>query len=80
MAMTAGLDAALVRWSVVVRTWQELQGGGQPALGPFLAGWFLRQISNAERAPNAERFESSFRAGWKESEMHLAILLRQGDG
>lgn len=72
-----GIDAALLRWSFIVRTWHEASVGHQPELGPFLAGWFLRQISDAEQAPEVDGFRDSFRAGWEESEMLLDSWRRE---
>lgn len=71
-----GLDVALVRWSVVCRTWQETAAGHQPDLGAFLAGWYMSQLTS-EMPRLKSSFRDSFRAGWHEAETMTAIAARE---
>lgn len=66
------LDLALIRWSVVCRSWNELAAGNDPHLGAFLAGWFSRVI-DAPYPKEMFGFRDSFRSGWKEADDQIAI-------
>lgn len=70
--MTTTLDEALTRWTVICRRWQDIASGSQPVLGPFLAGWFLRDMGediDVGRKPGRD----SFRAGWCEADTMINI-------
>ena len=65
-------DLALVRWSVVCRSWGELSAGHAPLLTAFLAGWGCRCIG-ASMPENLGTFRDSFRVGWREADTMIAI-------
>lgn len=72
------LDEALIRWSVICRSWQDTASGSQPVLGAFLAGWFARAAGcsiDAERTP----LKDSVRAGWRECNTVIGIKERTND-
>lgn len=76
-AMKTTLDLALIRWSVVCRQWHDF-GGDAPMIGPFLAGWFMRDMkADMPEQLSLGTFRDSFRKGWGECDTQLAILAQQ---
>jgi hypothetical protein len=69
-------ETALIRWSVVCRSWQDLAAGHQPEIGPFLAGWFTRCMG-ASTPADLGQFRDSFRVGWREADTHIEITFRE---
>jgi len=74
--MITTLDSALVRWSVVCRRWEDFSSGNSPQLGPFLAGWFMRDMG-APMPEDVGLFRESFCAGWAEADTEIEIASRQ---
>lgn len=61
------LDLALTRWAVAFHVAQELAPCSGPLIGPFLAGWFCRDMGMAcLDLPTLGTFASSWRSGWTE--------------
>jgi hypothetical protein len=72
--MVLPLELALIRWSVVHRSWHEI-GGNCPLLSAFLAGWCCRTIG-ASMPVDIGQFRDSFRCGWKEADDQITIASR----
>lgn len=70
-----GLELALIRWSVVHRSWYEI-GAGMPSLEGFLAGWFCR-VCEANPPVIVNLYRDSFNCGWREASDQLAIMERE---
>lgn len=66
------LDLALTRWAVAFHNAQALGASAGPLIGPFLAGWFSRDMGVAclDRA-TLGTFASSWRSGWTECDEWL---------
>lgn len=76
--MLLTLDLALIRWAVVCGDRERAVGGSSPSLGPFLAGWFLRDMGAT--CPERDAlgvYVASFRAGWKEADSAIRIRMRE---
>ncbi|GAA5124615.1 hypothetical protein JIN84_12905 [Luteolibacter yonseiensis] len=69
------LELALIRWSVMCKTWGELAAGHAPHLPAFLAGWMCRQIG-ASMPAELGQFRDSFRVGWREADQQIEIASR----
>lgn len=79
--MRTSLDLALIRWSVVCRTWHDLSSGNAPQLGAFLAGWYWRDMGNPmPQRTDLGTFCDSFRVGWREADAQIIIMKRQQMG
>lgn len=75
--MTTTLDLALARYAVVHKQWSDLASGNSPVLGPFLAGWYWRDMG-CELPPREQikDFKDSFGKGWAEADDFVEILSR----
>jgi len=63
------LGVCLHRWGVVFKKWTEI-GGVPPQLGPFIAGWYMKQMGCREPEDIGNRYRDSFRAGYHERETY----------
>jgi hypothetical protein len=74
--VTDSLSLALHRWYASSRSAEELAPGYVRQLGPFLAGWFCREMGASEPA-HLGTARDSFRAGWRECEGQMRIAARE---
>ena len=70
------LDLAMIRWSVVCQSWNELAAGNAPILSVFLTGWGWRAM-DLDLPKDLGRFRDSFRVGYREADAQVTINLRQ---
>lgn len=70
------LDLAMIRWSVVCQSWNELAAGHAPILSVFLTGWGWRAM-DLDLPKDLGRFRDSFRVGYCEADAQVTINLRQ---
>lgn len=73
--MQLPMDLALIRWSVVCRSWYNMAYDA-PDLGAFLAGWYCR-CSGVSRPADEGMFRNSFRRGWREADQEIEIKSRE---
>ena len=76
--MKTTLDTALIVWSATCASRAQFASGYTAVLGPFLSGWFARDMG--VRCLDGETlgtFTSSWRAGWAACDGHLRILARE---
>ena len=76
--MITTFDLAITRYTVVCQQWAELAAGNAPQLGPFLAGWYWRDMG-CELPPSEQikSFRDSFRKGYAEADAFAEILSRK---
>ena len=76
--MITTLDLALTRYTVVCQKWGEMAAGHYPQLGPFLAGWYWRDMDCDIPPPEQiKSFRDSFRKGWAEADAFVETLKRK---
>jgi hypothetical protein len=74
-----------MRWQVICQEWKNL-GECIPRIGPFLAGWYCREMGmpvdvyhkHVNRANRMEVIES-FRVGWNQADCLINIAERKGN-
>ena len=76
VAMPLTIDIALIRWSVVCGTWDDMSSGHAPNLQAFLAGWCCRVIG-ATMPICLGTMRDSFRVGWREADQQVEIAARE---
>lgn len=76
--MTTTFDLAIIRYAVVHKQWSEIGVGASPELGPFLAGWYWRDMGcDMPAAEQIKSFRDSFRKGYAEADAFVEILSRK---
>ena len=75
-SLTTTLAEALASWSGICAERANFAAGYTAVLGPFLAGWFSRDMGVAEPT-TLGTFTSSWRAGWKACDSLKMIQARE---
>lgn len=75
--MKTTLDIAMMRWEAASSQNRSRYGTQATILlGPFLAGWYLRDMGVEDISDKVGIFRASFYAGWRECDGTLRIKAR----